>query len=120
MIVMQDVPRLYYDAQCHLCSDFAHLVRSIGGRRVRVLPFRGPEADHELAGLSEEQRYDSMHLVSDGRIRSAADAVVPLLGSMLPHVAKAIRALPPAERLLRWSYWRLYHVRAIQGCATEG
>ncbi len=117
---MQEAPRLYYDAQCRICSSFARLVRIVGGRRVRVLPFRGPDADRELAALSAEARYDSMHLVSDGRVTSAADAVVPLLASILPHVAKVVGALPPAGRLLRWSYWRLYHVRAIQGCATAG
>jgi predicted DCC family thiol-disulfide oxidoreductase YuxK len=55
------------------------------GGRLRPVALQDQEADRLLAGMGEEQRMASWHLVEpDGRVRSAGAAFAPLL-QLLPH-----------------------------------
>ena len=71
-------PTLLYDEGCAFCTWVARRFRSADG--LRVAPIGSAVGDELLAGLTREERYASVHLVgADGRRRSGAEALPPLL-----------------------------------------
>jgi predicted DCC family thiol-disulfide oxidoreductase YuxK len=91
---------LLYDRECRFCRWSLRRVLAWDRRgRLRPVALQDAEADRLLAGMPEQQRADSWHLVgSEGRISSAGHAVAPLL-DLLPGgapLAALARAFPGA------------------------
>ena len=84
-----------YDRDCGFCRWSLARVLDLDRRRaLRPVPLGSAEADELLAGMSEERRWASAHVVaSDGSVYSGA-AAVP---GVLPNGA----SLAPVARLLR-------------------
>lgn len=74
-------PTVLYDSDCGFCRwSLAKLLAWDRRGRLRPLPLQEPEAERLLAGMSEEERMGSWHLVDEnGEVRSAGDALAPLL-----------------------------------------
>ena len=83
---------LVYDGACGFCRWSAtRILRADRRGNLRPVPLADPEIATLLADLTPEERAASWHLVApDGAVRSAGDAVAPLL-----------RLLPR----LRWLAW---------------
>ena len=89
-----------YDRDCGFCRwSLAKVLRWDRARRLRPVPIQSDEGRRLLdaAGVPEERRLESWHLVHpDGRLESAGDGF-PALFSMLPAgapIAALTRALP--------------------------
>jgi predicted DCC family thiol-disulfide oxidoreductase YuxK len=98
---------ILYDAECGFCRrSLAWVLRWDRRRRLRPMALQDPVAEGLLAGMSEEERMDSWHLVApDGQVRSAGAAADPLLrllpgGRPLAVIAGAFPRL--TERIYRW------------------
>ncbi len=94
---------LLYDEDCGFCRCALRAVLARDRRRrLRPVAIQDPEAERLLAGMSEQQRMDSWHLVEgDGSRHAAGAALAPLLrmlpgGAPLAAAAEAFPAL--AER----------------------
>ena len=74
-------PTVLYDRDCGFCRwSLAKLLAWDRRGRLRPLPLQDPEAERLLAGMSEEERLGSWHLVDEhGQVRSAGEALAPLL-----------------------------------------
>jgi predicted DCC family thiol-disulfide oxidoreductase YuxK len=72
---------ILYDADCGFCRASLALVLTWDRhRRLRPVALQSPEADRLLAGMPEERRMASWHLVTDGgEVYSAGTAFPPLL-----------------------------------------
>jgi len=99
-IALRSPAALLYDRDCAFCRCALGVV--LGWDRngtLRPVALQDPEAERLLAGLDEEQRMDSWHLVlPDGTRYSAGRALAPLLrrlpaGAPLAALADASPAL---------------------------
>src|SRR5688500_5084859 len=70
-----------YDADCGFCRwSLGKLLAWDGRGLLRPVALQDPEAERLLGGMDEEERMASWHLVTqDGRVRSAGEALAPLL-----------------------------------------
>ena len=70
-----------YDADCGFCRWSLRKLLALDRRRaLRAVALQDPEADLLLRDMDEEHKMASWHLVTpDGEVRSAGDAVGPLL-----------------------------------------
>jgi predicted DCC family thiol-disulfide oxidoreductase YuxK len=98
---------LLYDRDCGFCRWSVGVLLACDRRRVlRPLALQDPEADRLLAGLGEEERMASAHLVSpEGRRWSGGEAAPPLMrlvpgGRPLAHLTE--RFPRATERAYRW------------------
>jgi predicted DCC family thiol-disulfide oxidoreductase YuxK len=94
---------LLYDRDCGFCRWCTSKVLAWDRReRLRPVAIQDPEAQRLLAGMEEERRLDSWHLVtSDGEVHSAGAAFPPLLRELpggSPLAALAERAPRLVER----------------------
>ena len=95
-----------YDEDCGFCKwSLDKILVWDRSRKLRPVPIQSEEGQLLLAGVPEEKRLDSWHLVeSSGTVRSAGDAAAPLFG-LLPGgrpLAGAARTFPGAtERAYR-------------------
>jgi predicted DCC family thiol-disulfide oxidoreductase YuxK len=73
-----------YDADCGFCRwSLGKLLAWDRRRLLRPVALQGPEADRLLAGMGEEERMSSWHLVSeDGEVRSGGEALAPLFRTL--------------------------------------
>lgn len=99
-------PVLLYDDGCGFCRRALRWILAWDRRgAIRPVPLADPEAAVLLAGMSQEARMSSWHLVERGRVHSAGAAVGPLM-RLLPGgapLAALADAFPRAtERLYRW------------------
>lgn len=100
-------PTVLYDRDCGFCRwSLAKLLAWDRRGRLRPLALQAPEAGRLLAGLSEEERMSSWHLVDErGQVCSAGAALAPLL-RRLPGgrpLARLAEAMPAAvARGYRW------------------
>jgi predicted DCC family thiol-disulfide oxidoreductase YuxK len=75
---------LLYDGRCRFCRWSAARVLALDRRsELRPVDLHSAEADELLAGLSDEERLGSWHLIVDGRRYSAGAAFAPL-AELLP------------------------------------
>jgi predicted DCC family thiol-disulfide oxidoreductase YuxK len=74
-----------YDEDCGFCKwSLDKILAWDRHRRLRPLPIQSEEGGRLLAGVPQELRLESWHLVaSSGEVRSAGDAAAPL-ASLLP------------------------------------
>jgi predicted DCC family thiol-disulfide oxidoreductase YuxK len=91
---------LLYDSDCGFCRWSLGKVLAWDRRgRLRPVRLQSKEAERLLAGMAEDQRMSSWHLVSsDGEVRSAGAGIAPLLrllpgGSPLGAVAGRLPGL---------------------------
>ena len=77
---------LLYDADCGFCRwSLDKILARDRDHRLRPVPLQSAEAATLLPGMDEKKKMASWHLVlADGTLRSAGDAVEPLL-RLLPH-----------------------------------
>jgi len=77
----QGVYILFYDADCRICTAMRNWLVRLGlGRSVRTIPIASGDADPYLGGLSTEERFGRMHVVSsNGERTSGGMAVIRLL-----------------------------------------
>jgi predicted DCC family thiol-disulfide oxidoreductase YuxK len=98
---------ILYDPDCGFCRVcVAALLRWDRRARLRPVSLTSPEADRLLAGMPEDERMGSWHLVMpDGGVRSAGAAFPPLL-RLLPAgvpLARLTDRFPDASnRAYRW------------------
>jgi predicted DCC family thiol-disulfide oxidoreductase YuxK len=98
---------LLYDRDCGFCRWSVGVLLACDRRRVlRPVPLQDPEADRLLAGVGEEERMASAHLVSpEGRRWSGGKAAPPLM-RLVPGgrpLAYLTERFPRAtERAYRW------------------
>ena len=96
-----------YDSDCGLCRwGLAKVLSFDRGNRLRPVALQDPEADQLLLGIDADAKWASWHLVEpEGRIRSAGDALAPLL-RMLPggRPLAALASMFPrsTDRLYNW------------------
>jgi predicted DCC family thiol-disulfide oxidoreductase YuxK len=98
---------LLYDSDCGFCRwSVNKLMRWDRHGRVRAVALQDDEAANFLAGMSEDERMSSWHIVlDDGRIFSAGAAAPPLLrllpgGGPLAFILGRFPGL--TERTYRW------------------
>jgi predicted DCC family thiol-disulfide oxidoreductase YuxK len=102
---------LLYDADCGVCTWLtARILAWDRRRRLRPVALQDPEADSLLAGIDEETRMASWHLVDDqGSVISGGAALAPLL-RLLPGGAPLAGAAERAPRLVDRAYrWAAGH-----------
>jgi predicted DCC family thiol-disulfide oxidoreductase YuxK len=76
---------ILYDADCGFCRTCLALVLAWDRRRLlRPVALQSPEAERLLAGMPEERRMASWHLVAKGGEAHSAGAAFPPLLRMLP------------------------------------
>jgi predicted DCC family thiol-disulfide oxidoreductase YuxK len=112
-----------YDGDCGLCS---RLAASLAERGIRVAPIRSAVGDVELRDLARAQRDATVHVVDgDGRRRSGADALAPVLRSLprLAWAAPVVEAVPLPFRigyaLVARHRGRLSRLAGARGCGTR-
>jgi predicted DCC family thiol-disulfide oxidoreductase YuxK len=98
---------LLYDRDCGFCRwCLGKVLAWDRGRRLRPVPIQSEEADGLLAGMPEEDRLASWHLIdADGRVRSAGAAfpdLLRLLPGGAPLAAFTARAPSATDRAYRW------------------
>ena len=98
---------MLYDADCGFCKwSLDKLLAWDRRRRLRPVAIQSPEGDQLLAGMTEDERLASWHLVlPSGEVRSGGAAAEPL-ARLLPGgrpLAAVFAAFPRAtERAYRW------------------
>jgi predicted DCC family thiol-disulfide oxidoreductase YuxK len=98
---------ILYDPDCGFCRvSMAALLCWDRRGRLRPVPLGGAEADELLAGMPDEERMASWHLVGqDGAVRSAGDAL-PSVFDLVPGgrpLARLSEFFPAASRRgYRW------------------
>jgi predicted DCC family thiol-disulfide oxidoreductase YuxK len=76
---------ILYDADCGFCRASLALVLAWDRRRrLRPVALQSPEAERLLAGMPEERRMDSWHLVTPEHEVHSAGAAFPGLLRLLP------------------------------------
>jgi predicted DCC family thiol-disulfide oxidoreductase YuxK len=76
---------ILYDADCGFCrTSLAIVLAWDRRRRLRPVALQSPEAKSLLAGMPEEQRMASWHLVAEGGEVNSAGAAFPQLFRLLP------------------------------------
>jgi predicted DCC family thiol-disulfide oxidoreductase YuxK len=88
---------ILYDADCGFCRASLGLVLACDRRRqLRPVALQSEEGRRLLAGLTEEQRMGSWHLVGpDGEVHSAGSAFAPLAGVLgVAPVASLLERFP--------------------------
>jgi predicted DCC family thiol-disulfide oxidoreductase YuxK len=100
-------PILLYDSDCGFCRWSLGQVLAWDRRaRIRPVSLQSKQAEELLAGMPEEQRFASWHLVdADGELHSAGAGIAPLLGLLRggrPLAAIAVRLPGVMERGYRF------------------
>ncbi|HSD23703.1 MAG TPA: DCC1-like thiol-disulfide oxidoreductase family protein [Solirubrobacterales bacterium] len=99
--------RLLYDRDCGFCRWCLGKVLAWDRRgALRPIAIQSEEADELLAGMPEERRLASWHLIDgDGTVRSAGDAFPGLFRRLpggAPFAALTARAPRATDRAYRW------------------
>jgi predicted DCC family thiol-disulfide oxidoreductase YuxK len=98
---------LLYDSDCGFCRWSLGKILAWDRRsRLRPVSLQSKEAEDLLAGMPEDQRMGSWHLVRpDGEVSSAGAGIAPLLRLLpggSPFAALAARTPRAMERGYRW------------------
>ncbi len=112
---------LLYDADCGFCRwAVGRVVRWDRGGRVRPCALQDPEAARWLAGLPQEVRMASWHLVDpQGRVASGGRAVAPLL-RLLPFGAPLAALADAFPRVTDAAYGWVARHRSMLGRFVRG
>jgi predicted DCC family thiol-disulfide oxidoreductase YuxK len=113
---------LLYDSDCGFCRWSLGKVLAWDRRsRLRPISLQSKQAERLLAGMTEEERMASWHLVGDdGQVRSAGAGIAPLLRLLpagVPFAAVAART----PRLMERGYRLIAGHRSLWGkLVTDG
>jgi len=113
---------LLYDSDCGFCRWSLGKVLAWDRRgRLRPVSLQSKEAESLLAGMPEEERMASWHLVGDdGQVRSAGAGIAPLL-QLLPGGAPLAAAAARAPRAMERGYRLIAGHRSLWGkVVTDG
>jgi len=76
----------------------------------------------ELEGVAASLRYDSFHLIAPGKpVLSGADALLPLVGLLLPGggaVSRVLEAIPGCSRAISFGYSMVSRLHDAGACGT--
>jgi predicted DCC family thiol-disulfide oxidoreductase YuxK len=114
---------LAYDAACGPCSRFKAVVDFLDGRGlIEFASLRQAEEAGELESVAPSLRYASFHLIVRGRrVLSGADALLPLVGLLLPRggtVSRALEAIPGCRRAVSFGYSTISRLHHAGTCGT--
>jgi predicted DCC family thiol-disulfide oxidoreductase YuxK len=113
---------LLYDSDCGFCRWSLGKVLAWDRRgRLRPVSLQSKQAESLLAGMPEEERMASWHLVGDdGRVRSAGAGIAPLL-QLLPGGAPFAAVAARTPRLMERGYRLIAGHRSLWGkLVTDG
>jgi predicted DCC family thiol-disulfide oxidoreductase YuxK len=113
---------LLYDSDCGFCRWSLGKVLAWDRRgRLRPVSLQSKQAERLLAGMPEEERMASWHLVGDdGRVRSAGAGIAPLL-RVLPGGAPLAAVAARTPRLMEGGYRFIAGHRSLWGkLVTDG
>jgi predicted DCC family thiol-disulfide oxidoreductase YuxK len=113
---------LLYDSDCGFCRWSLGKVLAWDRRgRLRPVSLQSKEAERLLAGMPEEERMASWHLVGDdGQLRSAGAGIAPLL-RLLPGGAPLAAVAARTPRLMERGYRLIAGHRSLWGkLVTDG
>jgi predicted DCC family thiol-disulfide oxidoreductase YuxK len=118
---------LLYDADCGFCRwSLDKILARDRYHRIRPLPLHSAEAGALLPGMDEKTKMASWHLVlPDGTVRSAGDAVAPLLrllpkGRPLASVAATMPGLTRATyRIVARNREKFGRMLGQKACAVD-
>jgi predicted DCC family thiol-disulfide oxidoreductase YuxK len=113
---------LLYDSDCGFCRWSLGKVLAWDRRgRLRPVSLQSKEAERLLAGMPEEERMASWHLVGDdGQLRSAGAGIAPLL-RLLPGGGPFAAVAARTPRLMERGYRLIAGHRSLWGkLVTDG
>ena len=101
---------LLYDADCGVCTFAKRIVTALDWRRrIEAVPLQDPRTDFLLAGMDEDARWATFHVVRDGRTASGGDGILAIGGLLLNDRVPALATEIP---ILRRMSDRLYSLLA--------
>ena len=112
-----------YDAECGPCSRFKALIRFLDARgRLEFASLREADEAGALSDVEPSLRYRSFHLVSSGRqVRSGSEAIIPLLGLLVPggeRLTNSLEIVPGFHRAMTFGYATLSRLHDTGSCGT--
>jgi len=97
---------LLYDADCGVCTFAKRVVTAFDWRRrIEAMALQDPRTEHLLAGMGEDARWATFHVVRDGRTASGGDGLLEVGGLLLNDRVPTLAAEIP---ILRRASDRLY------------
>jgi predicted DCC family thiol-disulfide oxidoreductase YuxK len=101
-----DLVTVLYDRDCGFCTWSAEVLRGWDGprERLRFVPLQAAEADELLGPMGRDERLESWHAVTRGRVYSGGAALGPVLRALpgaFPAAVVAERFPHTTERLYR-------------------
>jgi predicted DCC family thiol-disulfide oxidoreductase YuxK len=114
---------LAYDAGCGPCSRFKAVVDFLDAKgTIGFASLKQAEEVGALETVDPSLRYRSFHLIASGeRALSGADALLPLVGLLLPRggvVSAALEAIPGCRRAVFLGYSALSRLHGSGACRT--
>lgn len=112
---------LLYDGKCRFCRWSASKALALDRKRqLRAVDLHSAEADALFEDVTEEERFGSWHLITDGERASAGAAFSPLF-MVLPWGRAPSRIVARASGLTEWGYAVVASRRSSLGAlVTEG
>jgi predicted DCC family thiol-disulfide oxidoreductase YuxK len=113
---------LLYDSDCGFCRwSLGKVLAWDRRRRIRPVSLQSKEAERLLAGMPEEERMASWHLVGEGgEVSSAGAGIAPLL-RLLPGGAPLAAVAARAPRAMERGYRFIAGHRSLWGkLVTDG
>ncbi|MGH9918430.1 MAG: DCC1-like thiol-disulfide oxidoreductase family protein [Nitrososphaerales archaeon] len=114
---------LAYDAACGPCSRFKVVVDFLDARGlIDFVSLRQADEAGALESVAPSLRYDSFHLIAPGRpALSGADALLPLVGMLLPGggaFSKVLQSVPGCGRAISLVYSTISRLHYTGACGT--
>jgi predicted DCC family thiol-disulfide oxidoreductase YuxK len=114
---------LAYDAECGPCSRFKAVVDFLDARGlIDFASLRQADEAGALESIAPSLRYGSFHLIAQGRpVLSGADALLPLVGLLLPGggaFSRVLGAIPGCRRAISFGYSTLSRLHYAGACGT--
>jgi len=90
---------LLYDADCGVCTFAKRLVTAFDRRRrIEAVPLQDPRTNRLLAGMDEDARWATFHVVRGGRTVSGGQGLLEVAGLLLNNRVPALAAEIPSLR----------------------
>jgi predicted DCC family thiol-disulfide oxidoreductase YuxK len=97
---------LLYDADCGVCTFAKRVVTAFDWRRrIEAVPLQDPRTDRLLAGMEEDARWATFHVVRGGRTASGGAGLIQIGGLLLNDRVPTLAAEIP---ILRRASDRIY------------
>jgi predicted DCC family thiol-disulfide oxidoreductase YuxK len=114
---------LAYDAACGPCSRFKAVVDFLDARGlIEFVSLRQADEAGALESVAPSMKYDSFHLIAPGKpVLSGADALLPLVGLLLPGggaFSRVLEAIPGCSRAISFGYSTVSRLHYAGACGT--